>query len=488
MRSREEIIDAALRAIDGSRASLDPDYPRYHVAPPVGRLNDPNGLVVIDGVYHVFYQFGPLFPRKKVIHWGHASSTDLLSWRTHPPAIAPVDWYDRNGVYSGGAVVQDGSVWLHYTGNVKDDQGRRGAYQCAAVTTDLEVFAKPDANPLIAGPPPGYTAHLRDPYVVPDAGGFAMYLGAQRADNTGCILVYRSTDLLDWRLVGELTFPDDRYADFGYMWECPNLLRLPDADTGEEYDILIFCPQGVGPVGDQFRNIFPCGYLVGQLDGTRFTPIGEFTELDAGFEFYAPQVFTVGPGEPERPPLLMGWVGNASEDRQPSLSGHGWVHALSVPRDLTLRGGRLHQLPRRIAGRSRALALAGTDLDGASRTIPELTGVRSFLLDLVVDRAGEWQLSLGRPDGAQLLLSFGPGALTVDRGATRYPHGGSRRVPLPDVDRLSLTVVHDRSVTELFLADGHTAFSLRSYLDPDGFEVTLGGRASVAAAAATVVG
>ena len=487
MRSREEFIDAALRAGEESRASLDPDYPRFHVAPPVGRLNDPNGLVVIDGVYHVFYQFGPFFPAKKAIYWGHATSTDLVHWEYHAPAIPPADWYDRNGAYSGGATVHDGRVWLHYTGNVKDELGRREAYQCASFTTDFQNFTKLDANPLISGPPAGYTAHLRDPYVVPDSDGFAMYLGGQRADNTGCILVYRSTDPVGWELAGELTFPDDRYASFGYMWECPNLLRLPDADTGEEFDVLIFCPQGIEPGTDQFRNIFACGYLVGHLDGRLFTPIGEFTELDAGFEFYAPQVFTVAPGEPEQPPLLVGWLGNASEDSQPSLANHGWVHTLTVPRDLTLRNGRLHQSPRRLVGHPAPLALAGTTLDGAAGPIPELDGVRSFLLDLDVEAEDEWELILGRPDGAQVALRFEPGAVTIDRSTTRYPHGGTRRVALPAGGRLNLTVVHDFSVTELYLAGGHTVFSLRSYLDPDGFEVTIGGRAHVATAAATVI-
>lgn len=487
MTPREESIDAAQRAIAGSRAGLDPDYPRFHVAPPVGRLNDPNGLVVIDGVYHVFYQFGPFFPRQKAIYWGHASSRDLVSWQTHAPAIPPSDRYDRNGVYSGGAVVRDGVVWLHYTGNVKDELGRREAYQCAATTTDFQTFTKLDANPLISGPPAGYTAHLRDPYVVPDGDGHAMYLGAQRADNTGCILVYRSDDLLDWQLAGEMTFPDGRYAAFGYMWECPNLLRLPDADTGEEFDILIFCPQGIDPDGDQFRNIFACGYLIGHLDGTRFTPVSDLVELDAGFEFYAPQVFTAAPGEAEQPPLLMGWLGNASEDSQPSLADHGWVHALSMPRDLILRGGRLHQLPRRIAGEPAALGLTGTSLGGAAHAVGELDGIRSFILDLAIDQTDDWSLRLGRPGGAQVVLSFERGALTVDRSTTRYPHGGRRRLAVPDLDRLAVTVVHDRSVTEIFVADGHTAFSLRSYLDPDGFQVTLDGEVSVALAAATVL-
>lgn len=37
---------------------------------------------------------------------------------------------------------------------------------------------------------------------------------------TWLMLVYRSGDLIDWQWMGELTFPDDRYATFGYMWEC----------------------------------------------------------------------------------------------------------------------------------------------------------------------------------------------------------------------------------------------------------------------------
>ena len=31
----------------------------YHIQPPVGWLNDPNGLCCYDGAYHVFYQYSP---------------------------------------------------------------------------------------------------------------------------------------------------------------------------------------------------------------------------------------------------------------------------------------------------------------------------------------------------------------------------------------------------------------------------------------------
>ena len=111
----------------------------------------------------------------------------------------------------------------------------------------------------------------------------------------------------------------------------------------------------------------------------------------------------------------------------------------------------------------------------------------AVILDLEIDQTQDWTLQLGKSGGAQVILAFERGTLTVDRSTTRYPHGDSRRVRIPDLDRLVVTVVHDRSVTEVFVSDGHTAFSLRSYLDPDGFQVAITGRVGVNAATATIL-
>ncbi len=462
----------ALDAIAHSRAHLDPDYPRFHLAPPVGRLNDPNGLVVIDGAYHAFYQFSPFFPRRKSVFWGHARSTDLLSWQTLPPAIAPDDWYDRQGVYSGGATVANGTVWLHYTGNVKR-RGTRESYQCAATTTDLAGFVKHPANPLIPAPPTGYTAHVRDPQVIPDGDGHRMLLGAQRSNKTGCILSYRSSDLIGWTFEGELTLPGSggRFDDFGYMWECPNLLRVPDEATGEWRDVLIFCPQGIDPDGDSFRNRFACGYLVGRLDGTAFHTDADFRELDRGFEFYAPQVFRLPLGAAPEPPILLGWLGNAAEDAQPSLAERGWVHAMTIPRRLVLHDGVLHQRPALEAAAEpfwTRRPLAPLTLTDDATTIDALTDRDAFVLHLDADQheAEEWSLTIGTTAASELRIAFRSGELTVDRSPTRYPHGGRRTVRIPDPGRLRVELIHDRSITELFVDDGQVAFSLRSYLEP----------------------
>ncbi|WP_420176664.1 glycoside hydrolase family 32 protein [Luteococcus sp. OSA5] len=466
----EDLMEAAAARIEASRAAQDPDRPLVHLAPPVGRLNDPNGLLLHEGRFHAFYQFSPLHPRK-LVYWGHASTSDLLHWSDHGPALAPDRWYDSHGVYSGSAVHTGEEIALFYTGNVRDEQGGRSAHQCMATTSNLTDFRKHPKNPVVDPLPDGYTAHVRDPQVWRTSEGiYRMLLGAQRSDETGCALLLSSPDLLTWRFDGELGFPDadGRFDQFGYMWECPNLVRVPDETTGELHDVFIFCPQGIAAPGEGFQNVFACGYLVGRLEGTQLRRTGDFHELDRGFEFYAPQV--VARDEPG-PATLLAWVGNAGEDQQPSLE-HEWVHLLSCARDLALRDGRLVQRPHLPfeAGTELAPQVVGGD----PHPLAPLEGSRSFLLDLELDTSAAtgWSLVIGSPS-SQVRLDFHGCQLTVDRSATRYPHGDRRVVSLPSTPRPRLRLAHDRSVTELFLDDGALSFTMRSYLDPEAGGVTL---------------
>src|SRR3954451_16630658 len=98
---------AAPRRPDAHRAR---DRPQLHIHPDRGWLNDPNGLCRIDGTYHVFYQFNPGAPVHGDIHWGHASSRDLLRWTSEPVALHPrAGGPDAGGCWSG-CVVDDGGV------------------------------------------------------------------------------------------------------------------------------------------------------------------------------------------------------------------------------------------------------------------------------------------------------------------------------------------------------------------------------------------
>ena len=53
---------------------------RYHIMPPVGWLNDPNGLCYFHGEYHLFFQYSPSDANGSLKYWGHYVSPDLLSW------------------------------------------------------------------------------------------------------------------------------------------------------------------------------------------------------------------------------------------------------------------------------------------------------------------------------------------------------------------------------------------------------------------------
>ena len=482
----EDLKGLALDAIATSAAADDPDYPRFHVVPPLGRLNDPNGLLVDRGTYHAFYQFSPFHPHRKLVYWGHSSSTDLLHWHHHEPAIIPDSFYDRSGAYSGNAIVLEGHevdaaparvpFQLFYTGNLKDPAtDERTASQCLVTSSDLSVFTKWPGNPLIPTNAEGYTAHYRDPQVFRDPdrpGEYRMLIGVQRTNETGAAVLYRSRDLISWEIEGELSFPgaDGAFDSFGYMWECPGLVRVKDEVTGEDWDVLIWCPQGITPQREGFENIFPCVYTVGHLVGTELRDTaGAFYEVDRGFEFYAPQVFARRPSEPG-PVLLTTWAGNASEDDQPSIETGRWVHALSLPRALSVRNGRLVQRPvTDLPYDGGQPALVGTVLKPGLHQVTELEGHRSWQLRVDVDEArssGTWGLRIGTNE-SHVDIVLGGGALRVDRSTSRYTqHGETRTVTLPEGCTSSLEVIHDRSLTEILVGGGALTFTLRSFVDP----------------------
>lgn len=472
MSANDELFAAAAAAIGASRARHDPDYPRVHVAPPVGRLNDPNGLIFHEGRYHAFYQFGPFFPEQRLVFWGHSTSEDLLHWEHRPPALAPGDRYDRTGVYSGGATLHDGTIWLHFTGNLKHPDGVRESSQCVATSVDMESFTQHPSNPLIPEQPAGYTAHFRDPQVWREGDSFRMCIGGQRDDETGCALLYRSTDLLAWEFEGELSFPGaaDRFRHLGFMWECPNLIPMIDTVTGQRRTVLIFCPQGINLDDGRGHNVYPAGYVVGTLVGTELRDVGEFHELDRGFEFYAPQCFARPGGETD-PVILIGWAGNPDQDDLPSLADHGWVHTLTLPRELSLHNGRLRQ--RLTGGITRLIptpvAEPWTVIDNDALAFDDLLGVRSFVLDLDLDLAADARCEIvleSSPAASRLVLGVSAGELTVDRRATRYPHDALRSLELPDSERVRLRIVQDSSITEIFVGDGEAVFTLRTFLAP----------------------
>jgi sucrose-6-phosphate hydrolase SacC (GH32 family) len=57
--------------------------------------------------YHIFNQKNASAIFLGQINWGHFTSSNLLYWTEEKPALTPDNAYDKNGIWSGHAVIND---------------------------------------------------------------------------------------------------------------------------------------------------------------------------------------------------------------------------------------------------------------------------------------------------------------------------------------------------------------------------------------------
>lgn len=416
----------------------------FHVLPPHGLLNDPNGLVHFKGLTHIFFQWNTEGTDHSYKAWGHAVTDDFAHYTYHEPALLPDAPYDKNGCYSGSALVHEEKLYLFYTGNVKNADGERESYQCAAVSEDGFTFKK--LGPVI-GEVPGYTAHVRDPKVFRgDLGEFYMVLGAQREDLTGDAILYKSSDLQNWQLLGSLL---EEREELGYMWECPDLVRLGNRD------VFLFSPQGLQEDGYRFRNIFQTGYYTGRFEAERFQKDkNSFDELDRGFEFYAPQTFDM----PDGRVLLLGWMGTMEKEKEEALPTmrEGWVHHLTIPRELRVNAeGKVLQTPALELMRffREENVVSGKDLTIGRK--------KSFLLEVLNEHEAQ-RIRIRVSSDVELKLE--DRWFTVERISWLDGKKEIRQVPLP-LGLKDLKIIGDHTSLEIFINGGEEVFSLRCFDD-----------------------
>ncbi|AJJ61384.1 sucrose-6-phosphate hydrolase [Yersinia aldovae] len=413
------------------RASQDPHRPEWHLSPVIGLLNDPNGFIYHAGYYHLFYQWNPLDCRHGSKYWGHWRSTDLVHWEHQPVALVPSEEYESHGCYSGSAVIVGGRITLIYTGNVKYPDGSRTAFQCLAQENSQGEFDK--LGPILPLPA-GYTGHVRDPKVWRHDGQWYMVLGAQDRLMQGKVLLLRSDDLHQWHNLGEIAGSGlGGLGPFGYMWECPDLFTL----SGQE--VLLFCPQGLPAKAERCRNTFQAGYLLGKLDymQAQFSH-QDFHELDAGFEFYAPQTTLAADGRR----LLFAWMGIPDEDElyKPTVA-YGWIHTMTCPRELSLVNGKVIQQPAR---ELQVLRREPCQWQGSATDAPALP-ISSA--EIIVDITAPFVLELG----GTLVLEWDGERITLSRRnlrtglqESRYWRGNLQQLQL----------LCDRCSIEIFINQG----------------------------------
>ena len=398
-----------------------PQYrPGYHFTPRANWMNDPNGMVHHQGVWHLFFQYHPHSAVWGPMHWGHATSTDLMHWQEHDIALAP----DALGmIFSGSAVVDEHNtsgfgregraplvaVFTHH-GERRQPDGNTHENQSLAVSLDDGRTWTPYAgNPVLKNPG---NLDFRDPKVrwLPERKRWLMTLAV--GDH---VAFYSSPDLKRW------THESDFGAGLGAhdgVWECPDLFPLT-LDGRTHWVLLVSLVQG-GPNGGSATQ-----YFIGDFDGQRFAADAAPTRwLDHGPDNYAGVTWSNAPGGRA---VFLGWMSNW--DYAKDVPTSPWRSAMTLPRDLQLRrvgaDVRLSSLPApEVHAREGAPMQQQREgapmqqhrgaLDGGldlSRTLQASAG--RFVLRLRAASARNFTLTLGNDLGDRLTVGF-------DRAANAY--------------------------------------------------------------------
>lgn len=436
----------------------------FHLMGEFGWMNDPNGFIYFNGEYHMFYQHFPYQPVWGPMHWGHAVSRDLVTWRYLPVALAPDQAYDSDGCFSGSAIERDGKLYLMYTGHLITGPDKEQDYrqnQNIAVSEDGIHFKKWASNPVI-GPdqmPAGLSQKdFRDPKLFERGGAYYAVLGSNDGQGNGLVLLYRSDDLVNWSFAGEIARSDGRLGD---NWECPDLFELGGRD------VLVMSPQRMPSQGDDYHNLHSTTYMIGRLD----VGLGNFTydryePVDYGFDFYAPQT-TV---DPKGRRIIMGWM-ETWESEIPTQLGHYWAGAMTMPREVILQGEWLAFRP---LEEMKAYRRNGYEASG----IP-LSGIRDmdvrgdcYELEVVFEagHAEEFGLKLRVSGDEETVLSYrqDDGLFRFNRDQSGIGLGGERRTKVLLKDGLlALNIFVDKSSVEVFIQGGEKVMTGRIYPGAD---------------------
>ncbi|NQM36928.1 glycoside hydrolase family 32 protein [Streptococcus suis] len=329
-------VEKANQFIQTEKGKVNPIFkPQAHLTPETGWMNDPNGFIYFRGEYHLFYQFNPYESVWGPMHWGHAKSKDLVNWEQLPVALAPDKDYDKDGCFSGSAIVKDDVLWLMYTGHINNEDGTVSQVQNMAFSTDGIHFEKIEQNPVATadGLPEEVIANdFRDPKIFEKDGHYYSVVATKHKDNVGCIVLLSSPNLTDWKF--ESIFLKGE-ANQGFVWECPDYFEV----DGQEY--LIISPMRYQKDGNDFININSNIFVTGHVDWDKKVFVADsFKEIDHGHDFYAAQT-TQGP-EGER--VMIAWMHTWGRELVTNDLGHKWYGQMTLPRILKKTENGLHQV------------------------------------------------------------------------------------------------------------------------------------------------
>ena len=451
--------------------------PRFHGMPAAGWTNECHGMTYSDGRYHLFFQKNADGPYMARLHWGHISSENLYDWREEKIAIAPGDWYDIKGCWSGCIFtddeITDGKPNAIYTAV---DYVKAMIAQASPEADALENWVKSEANPIINGRPAGLSDDFRDPYFFRNGENAYIIVGSSK-DGVGTTTLHRYEPATKtWSNNGDLFFTGANKATDGTFWEMPNVTLMPDGRW-------LFTATPLG-TSQGVRTLYWTGSIA--ADG-KFIPDADssaprLVEMNSreGFGLLSPTIYNH-----DGKTIVLGIV----PDKLPSMENWklGWAHCYSLPREWSLaEDGSLIQKPfeglKGLRGETMfardSFELSGTvDLSPVSGRSVEIcgtfeVGVSPFGFNVFKSSTGEGKIYYN-PASGEIIADFsGVQRISNDNGI----YDGVYRCPLPmkpsDGETLKINVFIDHSILDIFVND-RWATSIRVFPtadDADGIE------------------
>lgn len=428
----------------------------FHLMPPVGWLNDPNGLCQFEGVYHAFFQYSPFDAEGGVKMWGHYISDNMLDWKYQGVALYPDQPFDCHGVYSGSALVEDGKMYLYYTGNVKLEDGeydyiRTGREGNTVLVSSEDGIHFGHKKQLMRNTdyPDDLTCHVRDPKVWKEQDTYYMVQGARTKEDVGQILIFTSKDKVNWKFKSRI----ESKESFGYMWECPDYFTIGDKK------ILSASVQGLeGGIWEE-RNVYQSGYFEVEGDILSSYKLGEYKLWDYGFDYYAPQSFETEDGRR----IHISWMGMPDCEAYTNLTiADGWQHCFTLPREIYVKDGKICQRPVRELDYKEAITKTAEN---------KLQADSCKAYDLKIDKIQNNQFCIALAE--ELLLEYTDGRFRMrftDNRKTCVSAGRDCRYVETD-EVTNIRVIADVSSVEVFVNDGEYVFSTRYY--PDKYSINV---------------
>jgi fructan beta-fructosidase len=454
-----------LRAQTAVKSMPEQHRPLIHFSPKANWINDPNGMVYHNGVYHLFFQYHPFSTVWGPMHWGHATSRDMIKWKEEPIAIYP----DSIGtIFSGSAVLdknnttgfgEKGQAPLVAIYTQHDAEGEKAGKidfqtQSIAYSNDNgKTWKKYAGNPVLKNPG---IKDFRDPKVMwyEPQKKWIMTLATK-----DIITFYSSPDLKTWSKESE--FGEGRGAHGG-VWECPDLISFEN--NGKTRWVLIVNLNPGGPNGGSGTQ-----YFIGDFDGKTFSsPQQKTMWLDYGPDNYAGVTWS-NTGNRK---ILLGWMSNWMYAQQ--VPTEKWRSAMTIARELKLRQVEddvlVTSMPvkelstiksKPVLVKNLLLTTTGTNINTNGKA------QMPCLINFSMDQAKDFSITLSNSLGEEVKIGFekATNQYFIDRtksGKIDFNKDFAAKHFAPRFSKspkMNMTLVIDVSSVELFADDGATVMT-----------------------------